>query len=226
MNYKMNELSLKMTEKHLIRMVKKNIDLLIGEKESYSKEEFTIIYAGSLGTEPITSEYQFVFRKTTEISLSFLLKFFVDKLAATWDSELKALELFQVLDQKASNGFNERLNQTIVNRIRCKINEQSNRSWTAIGKGCTEEYNNTTHSVFKIPNYLLHGGQSHIIPENLYTKSGLAKDRELAYRNSKRNHNINKSRIDKNRKNMNLNNGDDVNVELGNRLKRGKLDSV
>ncbi|KAK9881359.1 hypothetical protein WA026_015487 [Henosepilachna vigintioctopunctata] len=131
------------------------------------------------------------------------------------------------VDCPASNGLNERLNQTLFKRIRCKINEQSNCSWLDIAKECTDEFNNTTHSVTKFsPNYLLHGVQSHIITENLYTESSLAKDRELAYQNSKRNHNINKSRIDKNRKNINFNIGDDVYVELGNRMNRGKLDSI
>ncbi|KAK9883774.1 hypothetical protein WA026_001963 [Henosepilachna vigintioctopunctata] len=103
------------------------------------------------------------------------------------------------LDCQASN---ECSNQTLVIRKRCKINEQSNCSWSAIAKECTKEYNNTTLSVTKFsPKCVLHGVQSHIIPENLHTKSSLARNRELAYRNSKRNHKINKSRIDKNRKN-------------------------
>lgn len=36
-----------------------------------------------------------------------------------------------------SNGFNERLNQRLVKKIRCKINEEGNkRAWTIIAREC------------------------------------------------------------------------------------------
>lgn len=55
--------------------------------------------------------------------------------------------VFTCIDCPNSNGLNERLNQTLVNRIRCKINTQEKkRAWTTLAKECVNEYNRTIHS--------------------------------------------------------------------------------
>ena len=49
--------------------------------------------------------------------------------------------LFTSVNCASSNGLNERLNQTLVNRIRCKLNAGSAKAWTSIAKECVNEYN-------------------------------------------------------------------------------------
>ncbi|KAK9746461.1 hypothetical protein QE152_g6106 [Popillia japonica] len=67
--------------------------------------------------------------------------------------------IFTALNAPFSNGLNERLNQTIVNKIRCKINEtKGKKAWTTIARDCVDKYNITEHSVTGFtPKYLLDG---------------------------------------------------------------------
>lgn len=135
--------------------------------------------------------------------------------------------IFTAVNCPFSNGLNERLNQTLVNRIRCKINETKSRAWSKIAEKCTDEYNRTEHSVTGFsPEYLLFGKADPIVPEELTKKRSLSNDREAAFKNSLRNHEYNKSRYDKNRKNLDLNTDDLVYVENGAKLNRKKLDEI
>lgn len=132
------------------------------------------------------------------------------------------------MDNPQSNGLNERLNQTLVNRIRCKLNEDTNNTpWTKIAESCVQEYNRTIHTTTKFaPAYLLFGETSDIVPTSLQPEHNLAQDREEALRNSKKNYERNKKRIDKNRKELEFQEGDLVYVSNGNKLNRNKLDEV
>lgn len=67
--------------------------------------------------------------------------------------------IFIAVDSALSNGLNERLNQTLVNRIRCKRNsDKSEKSWMTVARSCVNYYNNTIHSVTGVsPQYLLMG---------------------------------------------------------------------
>ncbi|KAK2577718.1 hypothetical protein KPH14_012879 [Odynerus spinipes] len=135
--------------------------------------------------------------------------------------------IFTAVNCPFSNGLNERLNQTLVNRIRCKINETKSRAWSKIAEECTEQYNRTEHSVTGFsPEYLLFGEMDPAIPEELRPRRNLEKDRILALRNSQRNHMYNKSKYDKNRVNYDFEVGQMVYVENGSRLNRKKLDEV
>ncbi|XP_025997227.1 uncharacterized protein LOC113005647 [Solenopsis invicta] len=109
-----------------------------------------------------------------------------------------------------------------------KINETKSRAWSKIATECTDQYNWTEHSVTGFsPEYLLFGKTNPVIPKELLaTSRDLIKDKESAYRNSLRNHEYNKSRYDKNRKNFNFNVNDLVYVENGSKLNRGKLDEI
>lgn len=141
--------------------------------------------------------------------------------------ERKIKLLFTSVNCPESNGLNERLNQTLVNRIRCKINSRPNRAWPTIAKECVDDYNRTTHSVTKFsPEYLMNGNDSHIIPSSLITKRDLSKDRAEALLNSIRNFEANKIRIDKNRRNHVFKENDLVYVENGNKLNRNKLHKI
>ncbi|XP_050515226.1 retrovirus-related Pol polyprotein from transposon gypsy isoform X2 [Diabrotica virgifera virgifera] len=135
--------------------------------------------------------------------------------------------IFTAVDCPFSNGLNERLNQTLVNRIRCKVNEKPRHPWSNIAIECTEEYNRTTHSVTKFsPLYLLMGEQSSILPSDLNQPQDLAQNRTLAFQNSQRAHNNNKIRVDQKKQDYEFKVGDLVYVEMGNRLNRNKLDPI
>lgn len=139
--------------------------------------------------------------------------------------------VFTAVNAPFSNGLNERLNQTLVNKIRCKINEKKDKiAWTTIAHECTEKYNETEHSVTGFsPKYLLEGKNVDILPEELkqnITQNHLLRDRKIALENSVKSHNYNKQRFDKNRKYYELKVGDSVYVENGNRLNRKKLDEL
>lgn len=137
------------------------------------------------------------------------------------------LLVFTAVDHPESNGLNERLNQTLVNRIRCKINGDDKRAWPKIAKDCVEEYNRTDHSVTKFaPDYLMYGKTSEIIPIEFIEDRDIQKDRVEALLNSIRNFEKNKWRIDKNRREEEFKENDFVYVENGNRLNKNKLNEI
>ncbi|XP_026671416.1 uncharacterized protein LOC113464661 [Ceratina calcarata] len=77
--------------------------------------------------------------------------------------------IFTAINSPFSNGLNERLNQTLVNKIRCKMNETEKKSvWTTVAQICTEKYNETEHTVTGFaPKYLLQGKNLSILPHEL-----------------------------------------------------------
>lgn len=136
--------------------------------------------------------------------------------------------IFTAVNAPFSNGLNERLNQTLINKIRCKINERGNKkAWTTIAQECVNKYNDTEHTVTGFaPKYLLYGTDVTLIPKELkqdVQKENWIKDRETAIENTKKSHAYNKSLFDKDRKNYNYKIGDMVYVENGNKLNRKKL---
>lgn len=108
------------------------------------------------------------------------------------------------MDAPFSNGLNERLNQTLINKIRCEINETGKKiAWSTIAQRCVEKYNETEHTVTKYaPKYLLEGENVNILPLELksrYSKEDLKRDRKLAFENTIKSHNYNKKIFDQNR---------------------------
>lgn len=136
--------------------------------------------------------------------------------------------IFTATDCPFSNGLNERLNQTLVNRIRCKINENKNtKAWTTIAHECTYEYNDTIHSSTGFaPRHLLFGTSKQILPIELCKTSDLTEDRKIALKNSIRSHENNAKLYNKKRIDWNFNIGDLVYVDVGNKLNRTKLDEI
>lgn len=136
--------------------------------------------------------------------------------------------LYTALDHPASNGLNERLNQTLVNRIRCRINENKRKiAWTSIARRCAQEYNNTIHSVTKYtPNYLMNGVLPDLAPKEFLRVPNFQQDMSTAFTNSIKSHEENKKRYDSKRKAISLEIGDNVYVENGNKLNRNKLDEI
>ena len=140
--------------------------------------------------------------------------------------------IFTAANSPFSNGLNERLNQTLVNKIRCKINEKKEKlAWTSIARICVERYNNTEHTVTGFaPQYLLDGTKSNILPKELNEikkeKEDWSEDRKLAVLRTKKSHDYNKKIFDKNRKPYEFKEGDMVYIENGNRLNRTKLEEL
>lgn len=139
--------------------------------------------------------------------------------------------IFTAVNSPFSNGLNERLNQTLVNKIRCKINEnEEKRAWTTIAQECVKKYNETVHTVTGFsPSYLLYGTDATILPKELKEikpHSNWMRDRLEAFENTVKSHNYNKLQFDKNRKKYEFNVGDMVYVENGNKMNRKKLDEL
>lgn len=135
------------------------------------------------------------------------------------------------VDCPSSNGLNERLNQTLVNRLRCKMNESNvnkKRPWSVLLDECVSDYNNTIHSVTKFsPNYLLNNVNLPIIPDLQKNEiNNLLNNRLKAFENSKKAHLANKRLYDKNRKPVNFKVNELVYVHHGNSLNRNKLDEI
>lgn len=143
----------------------------------------------------------------------------------------KIILTFTAVNAPFSNGLNERLNQTVVNKIRCKINEKNEKTaWTTIAHECIERYNETEHTVTGFsPKYLLEGKNNTILPDELQdekTQNDFYEDRKLALENTRKSHEYNKRQFDKNRKYHEFNVGDLVYVENGHRLNKKKLDEL
>lgn len=139
--------------------------------------------------------------------------------------------IFTAVNAPFSNGLNERLNQTLVNKIRCKINEKGEKkAWTTIAKECTDRYNETQHTVTGFtPKYLLDGTNTSSLPNEIKkrnTKDNWIRDKELALERTRKSHEYNKKIFNKNRKNHRFNTGDLVYIENGNKLNRRKLDEL
>jgi transposase InsO family protein len=138
--------------------------------------------------------------------------------------------VFCAVDCAFSNGLNERLNQTLVNRIRCTKHDKSvspKKSWAAVASKCVQQYNDSPHSVTKFPpSYLLTGKPVSIIPNVLTHPPDVSSDRAIALKNSIRYHNYNKKRYDACKNPIDFSVGDFVYVDNGNKLNRNKLDKL
>ena len=145
--------------------------------------------------------------------------------------EKKINLVLTAVDCPSSNGLNERLNQTLTNRLRCKKNETAEnkkRPWTALLSECLNEYNNTVHTVTKFsPNYLLNNVQFSAFPGlSPQIQKNLKEDRDMAYKNSVKSHEANKKNFDKKKRPGKFKIGDLVFVHSGNSLNRKKLDEI
>ncbi|XP_054721298.1 uncharacterized protein LOC129231077 [Uloborus diversus] len=106
----------------------------------------------------------------------------------------KIKQLLTTAHRPECNGKVERLNQTIVTRLKCKVNETSKKvPWPKLLEQVTQEYNLTPHSVTKFPpSYLMYG----IVPfenpvkEDIYPPVEQA--RKLAVERTKEYHERNK----------------------------------
>ena len=130
------------------------------------------------------------------------------------------------MDHPSSHGIVERLNQTVVNRIRCKVNRNGEKSsWTRAAHESIKDYNRTLHSATGFtPEYLAFGKKKKISP--LSHDSSYDQDLETAFSNSQKSHMRNKKRLDKGKKDVTFNEGEMVLIDNGSKLNREKMDPV
>lgn len=140
--------------------------------------------------------------------------------------------VFTAVDAPFSNGLNERLNQTLVNKMRCRMNESKGKiNWSKIAEECRNRYNETNHSVTGFsPKYLLYGESTDLLPPELKEKEALTRnledDRKIAFQRSRKSHDYNKSLFDRSRIQYDLKKGDMVYVNHGNKLNKKKMDEI
>lgn len=86
-----------------------------------------------------------------------------------------------------------------MNRIRCRINENKSKIvWITIAHQCVNEYDDTLHSVTKFaPSYLMCGKIMEILPNEIRERTDFWEDKNKAFQNSLKDHNLNKQRLDK-----------------------------
>ena len=133
------------------------------------------------------------------------------------------------INHPSSNGMVERVNQTLVQRMRHKIFESKhehkklNRSWTTIAKECVREYNDTIHTITKFtPLYLLTGIDTH----QLYSDTSLTENRKQAVINTSKSLKEVCERANRRRYNPIFEVGDKVYINITSKLNRGKLDPL
>lgn len=127
-----------------------------------------------------------------------------------------------------SNGMIERLNQTLMTRMRCKINQANNKAcWPKLFESVLGEYINYPHTSTEFPpNYLLFGLQPFIPPLPLDNYPPLEVARKLSLENTKMAHERNKKTYDKQHVPYTFHEGDLVMVERGSKINRRKLDNL
>ncbi|GFX59440.1 retrotransposable element Tf2 protein type 1 [Trichonephila clavipes] len=99
-----------------------------------------------------------------------------------------------------TNGKVERVNQTIITRLKCEISNSSNKvPWTKILEKVTHQYNQTPHTITGFPpTYLMYGN----LPFEISLKDNeiyppLEEARKLAKERTEQYYKINKIRYDK-----------------------------
>ena len=131
-------------------------------------------------------------------------------------------QLFTSSQHPQCNGMNERTNQTIVNRLRCKISERPTVPWPKLLNEVVQEYNNTPHEVTGYaPVYLLFGTPPYT--ELFKSHESLIESRKKAVQNSLCYHEKNKIIYDQRFLPMEFKPGDLVMMERIWQPNQGKL---
>ncbi|GFX34625.1 transposon Tf2-6 polyprotein [Trichonephila clavipes] len=99
------------------------------------------------------------------------------------------------------NGKNERVNQTLVAKLRCKVNSTTKTPWTKLLEQVTYEYNNSPHDVTGFPPaHLMFGTLPYDSPLPNQVKLNyppIQQARQIAVNRTIKHHKINKQRYDK-----------------------------
>ncbi|GFX44431.1 integrase catalytic domain-containing protein [Trichonephila clavipes] len=110
-------------------------------------------------------------------------------------------ELLKAANRPQCNGKNERVNQTLVAKLRCKVNSTTKTPWTKLLEQVTYEYNNSPHDVTGFPPaYLMFGTLPYDSPLPNQVKLNyppIQQARQIAVNRTIKHHKINKQRYDK-----------------------------
>ncbi|GFW82665.1 transposon Tf2-6 polyprotein [Trichonephila clavipes] len=107
----------------------------------------------------------------------------------------------QTTNRPQCNGKNERVNQTLVAKLRCKVNSTTKTPWTKLLEQVTYEYNNSPHDVTGFPPaYLMFGTLPYDSPLPNQVKLNyppIQQARQIAVNRTIKHHKINKQRYDR-----------------------------
>ncbi|GFT88044.1 transposon Tf2-6 polyprotein [Trichonephila clavipes] len=110
-------------------------------------------------------------------------------------------QLLTSANRPQCNGKNERVNQTLVAKLRCKVNSTTKTPWTKLLEQITYEYNNSPHDVTGFPPaYLMFGTLPYDSPLPNQVKLNyppIQQARQIAVNRTIKHHKINKQRYDK-----------------------------
>ncbi len=134
------------------------------------------------------------------------LKLLSDRNAAFTASKFKhflrnhnVTQLLTTAHRPQTNGKTERVNQTIITRLKCKVNTGTRKlAWTKLVEQVTQEYNNTPHSITQFPPaYLMFGTIPHKpILNDQIAYPPVQQARELACQRTQKMHEVNKKLYD------------------------------
>ncbi|GFV74420.1 transposon Tf2-11 polyprotein [Trichonephila clavipes] len=110
-------------------------------------------------------------------------------------------QLLTLENRPQCNGKNERVNQTLVAKLRCKVNSTTKIPWTKLLEQVTYEYNNSPHDITGFPPaYLMFGTFPYDSPLHNQIKLNyppIQQARQIAVSRTMKHHKINKQRYDK-----------------------------
>ncbi|GFX83233.1 retrotransposable element Tf2 protein type 3 [Trichonephila clavipes] len=110
-------------------------------------------------------------------------------------------QLLTSANRPQCNGKNERVNQTLVAKLRCKVNSTTKTPWTKLLEQVTYEYNNSPRDVTGFPPaYLMFGTLPYDSPLPNQVKLNyppIQQARQIAVNRTIKHHKINKQRYDK-----------------------------
>ncbi|GFX49527.1 transposon Tf2-8 polyprotein [Trichonephila clavipes] len=105
-------------------------------------------------------------------------------------------QLLTSANRPQCNGKNERVNQTLVAKLRCKVNSTTKTPWTKLLEQVTYEYNNSPHDVTGFPPaYLMFGTLPYDSPLPNQVKLNyppIQQARQIAVNRTIKHHKINK----------------------------------
>lgn len=136
--------------------------------------------------------------------------------------EARGIEIqFVAVNHQSANGLIERLNQTIIDRLRCKKLENPKWAWTTLARKCVEQYNRTIHTTTRYPPIYLLTGEDE---EGLFQDETLELSRKKALERSRKRHDESARAYDFGRKDPVLEPGEQVFVHAKHALNRKILD--
>ncbi|GFX09077.1 transposon Tf2-9 polyprotein [Trichonephila clavipes] len=110
-------------------------------------------------------------------------------------------QLLTSANRPQCNGKNERVNQTLIAKLRCKVNSTTKTPWTKLLEQVTYGYNNSIHDVTGFPPaYLMFGTLPYDSPLPNQVKLNyppIQQARQIAVNRTIKHHKINKQRYDK-----------------------------